>query len=152
MEQIKIVIEDMPYSVIGGDFWAMLEQVKSIPGRTIDRQKVWHLPSSIEEVRRQIQPYQMVTEDELLDAEVADVQRVQARLLEMRPAIEEKMSTLDDEIGRYSYRSKSRIKGSMMQNNGCLYHALEYASMPVEKLTEPQIKTLYAALRRMGEE
>jgi hypothetical protein len=151
VDQVKVSIGGQPYSVIGSGFWEMLDQVKAIPGRSIDAQKVWRLPLSLDEARAQLAPLQIVDEDGLLEEEIADIQRIQARLLELRPAIERAVRTLDAEISGYSYRSKSNIKAGKMREAGRLSHALDYAQVPVEKLTEPQIKTLYAALRDMEE-
>ena len=150
MDQVQITVTDGSYKVIGGEFWEMLEKVKSIPGRKYER-KVWTLPISLEEARKQLHPLQVVDEDALLEAEIADIQRVQARLLELRDAIERRVNTLDSEISRYSYRSKSSIKAGKAHDSALLYHALENASLPLEKLTEPQIKSMYAALREVEE-
>lgn len=148
MERIQVVIEGKSYNVIGGKFWDMLEAVKAIPGRTY-RNKTWELPLPLEGARATLAPLQIVDEDDSLEAEVADIQRVQARLQELRPAIERRIRILDGEVSSYSFNSKSSIKAGKAIRSGCLSHALDYASVPVEKLTEPQIKTLYAALRDM---
>jgi hypothetical protein len=149
MEQVKVSIENRTYSVIGGEFWEMLEQVKSLPGRQFTSQKIWQLPFSLDEARARLAPLQVVDEDGLLEAEIKDIQRVQARILELRESIEKEVHSLDREVSSYSYRSKSRIKAGKAVEMGRLGYALQYASVPVEQLTEPQIKTLYAALRDM---
>ncbi len=148
MEQIKVSIGGQPYSVIGGDFYEMLEQVKGIPGRQYDR-KVWSLPATLEEARTTLAPLQIVDEDGMLDAEIADIQRVQARIQELRPKIERRVSDLDSEVRGYSRNSVSSIKAGKARASAMFSHALGYAILPVEKLTEPQIKTLYAALHDM---
>ncbi len=149
MEQIKVSIEGKHYSVIGGDFWEMLEKVKSIPGRKMLPDKVWSLPVTLDGTRAQLAPLQVVDEDGLLDAEIADIQRVQSRIQELRPRIEMRISDLDSEVRGYSRNSVSSIKAGKARGSAMLSHALDYATMPVEKLTEPQIKTIYAALRDM---
>ena|SRR5690348_11618427 len=148
MEQIQVSIEGRSYNVVGGKFWEMLEKVKGIPGRQYE-QKVWRLPLSLEEARAKLSPLQVVDGDGLLDVEVADIQRVQSRLQELRPRIERRISDLDSEVRGYSRNSVSSIKAGKARASALLSHALDYAVMPVEKLTEPQIKTLYAALRDM---
>jgi hypothetical protein len=152
MEQIRVSIEGNPYSVIGGAFWDMLAQVKTIPGRTMGAQKVWSLPVALAEARAALAPLQIVDEDGLLDAEIADIQRVQARLLELRQPIERRIHDLYDELSRYSRNSKSSIRAGKAVEYGRLGHALDYAQLMIEALTEPQIKTMYAALRDMEEE
>src|SRR5438552_8296461 len=101
MEQVNVSIEGQPYSVIGDEFYPMLEQVKAIPGRKYI-EKVWHLPLSLDEARAQLAPLHVVDEDGLLEAEIADIQRVQARILELKPAIERREHDLYDDFSRYS--------------------------------------------------
>lgn len=146
MEQVKVSIKDQLYSVIGDEFWEMLERVKNIPGRQYI-QNAWRLPGTLDEARASLAPLRVVNDDELLEAEIKDIQRVQARILELRGVIEKEMNSLSGEVSSYSYGSKSRIKAGKAVAMGRLGHALDYASMPVEQLTDPQIKTLYAALR-----
>jgi len=148
MEQIKVSIDGKPYSVIGGDFYEMLEAVKAIPSRSYER-KIWCLPLSLEEARTTLAPLQVVDEDGLLEAEIADIQHVQSRILELKARIEQRVQSLDREVSGYSRNSKSSIKYGLAKSSSMLSYALRYASLPVEKLTEPQIKTLYAALREM---
>lgn len=152
MEQVQVLIDGKTYSVIGGAFWDMLEAVKEIPGRAYER-KMWRLPLSLEEIRVQLAPLQVVDEDGLLDAEIADIRRVQNRLLELEPEIRQRTSGLYADVKSYSYRSKSRIKAGKAITMSNLDHAIEYAKLSIEQLTEPQIKSLYSALRIMeGEE
>lgn len=151
MDSIKVSIEGSNYSVIGGDFWDMLAEVKDVPGRKfVD--KVWHLPCSLEKARELLAPLQIVNEDGQLEAEVADIQRVQKRVKEFAATIQSRSSTLYDEVQSYSRMSKSRVRAGKASTMTMLDYALQYADIPVEKLTEPQIKTLYAALREIGEE
>lgn len=152
MDKIAVSIDDRTLFVIGNGFWEMLGQVKSIPGRTMGAQKVWELPLSLDDARAHVSPLQIVDEDGLLDAEIADIQRVQAQILSMKLAIEARIEILSGEVSRYSRRSKSSIKAGVARTSACLSHALDYAAMPIEILAEPQIKTLYAALRCMEEE
>jgi hypothetical protein len=148
MEQIQVTIEGKPYSVIGGEFYAMLNAVKDIPGCAY-RNKVWELPCLLDEARVALAPLQVVDEDGLLEAEIADIQRIQAQIVEMRSRIEWRISVLDQDVRGYSRNSKSSIKYGLASKSSLLGYALQYASVPVEKLTEPQIKTLYAAAREM---
>lgn len=152
MDKIQVSIQGKSYSVIGSEFGEMLSAVKSLPGRQFTATKVWQLSQSLEEARTALAPLQVLDEDGLLEAEIADIQRVQQRLLELQSQIEARMSSLSGEIKRYSFRSKSRIRASLVQEYGRLDHALADAKLPVEQLTEPQIKTMYAALRDMERE
>ncbi len=149
MDKIQVSIQDKCYSVIGGEFAAMLAAVKSLPGRRFTEKKVWQLPQSLEEARAALAPLQVLDEDGLLEAEIADIQRVQQRLLELQPQIEARTHDLYGEMQGYSFRSKSSIRAGKAMEYGRLGHALDYAKLPVEQLTEPQVKTLYAALRDM---
>ncbi len=149
MEHINVSIDGKPYSIIGGDFWEILEKVKSVPGRTMGAGKGWSLPIALDEARLLLAPLQIVDEDGLLDAEIADIQRVQSCLQELRPKIERRINALDSEVAGYSRNSVSSIKAGKARGSAMLSHALDYAIMSIERLTEPQIKTLYAALRDM---
>lgn len=151
MEQLHIATSDGGvYNVIGGAFWDMLQRVKAIPGRRYE-QKVWVLPLTLEETREQLKPLRVVNEDDLLDAEIADIRRAQSRILELRDSIEQRIGVLNAEVSRYSRNSKSQIRYSKARDSALLSHALENAALPLEKLTEPQIKGMYAALREMEE-
>jgi hypothetical protein len=152
MEKIQIRIDRKSYSVIGDEFWSMLEHIKAIPSRTfgtIGGQRVWEVPGSLEDVQQQLQPLQVLDDEGLLQAELADIGRVQARLLELAPTIEQRIQALDREMSGYSFRSKSSVKAGLAHDSSLLAHALENAGFPVEQLTEPQIKGMYAALKLM---
>lgn len=146
MEQIQVSIQGKPYNVIGGKFYDMLVAVKAIPGRQY-LQKVWQLPLTLEEARVELAPLQVVDEDGQLEAEIADIQQTQALILAQKVRIEQWIVELDDEIARFSRNSVSSIKHGRAVQRACLQYALEYALLPLEKLTEPQIKTMYAAMR-----
>src|SRR5579872_5365600 len=154
MEQITVQIEGQPYSVVGADFWEMLGRVRAVPGRVFretGKQKTWELPCALEEARLLLAPLQIVDEDDLLDAEIADIWRVQRRLQELTSTIEQRVQELDGKIAGFSPGSRSKVKARYAHDSSLLSYALLYAGQPVEQLTGPQVKTLYAALRQMEE-
>ena len=90
-----------------------------------------------------------LTEDAAIDREAADIRRVQALVLAARPALEAQIAALDAEVERYSFRSKSQIKGSKVATSARLSWALVHATADVETLAAPQIATLYAVARSL---
>jgi hypothetical protein len=55
-DRIRVHIEDKEFSVVGGSFQEMLAAVKQINGRRfVSELKVWQLPGTAEELRRQLE-------------------------------------------------------------------------------------------------
>lgn len=86
-------------------------------------------------------------EEVQIEAEIAQIQANQAALLEKEEYVEKVIDALDTAIGRYSYRSKSAIKGALARDRALLAHSLDNARLPIERLTELHVRGLGAALR-----
>jgi len=86
-------------------------------------------------------------EDATLEAEIAQIQANQAYIKEHTGTIEQIIHDLDVVIARYSYRSKSRVKGAYAQDRALLAHSLTNANQPLESLVEVQVRGLAAAVR-----
>ena len=148
MDKVAVKVEDKKFYVVGSDFRTMLGEVRSFDDREwLPLAKVWELVQPLAEVRDTLadKGLQLADDEDLLDHEVADIERVQRDVLESKEWIERKIAALSEEIGRYSYGSKSRVKAGLAYSRSLLGWALDYASVPVEKLTEMQVGTLYRA-------
>lgn len=86
-------------------------------------------------------------EDAQIEAEIVQIKANQAAILEQEDYIEEIVGKLDTAIARYSFRSKSHIKGAMARDRALLEHSLSNARLPVEQLTELHVRGMAAALR-----
>lgn len=86
-------------------------------------------------------------EDARLAAEIEKIRADQRYILEQRAWLEEAIEALDADIKRYSYRSRSAVKARKAHDRALFRHALDYAEMPVEHLTEMQVRSLAAARR-----
>ena len=150
MQTLKIEVAGSEYTVTGADFYEMLAQVKAIAGREWkgDR-KIWALPGTIDEVRSNLHELQILgDEDDVLDAEIAEIQKFQKWILEDIPAIEQEIADLEANKGGYT--SKWRSKDAKRKGAWCLRCAIKSASQSVEKLTEPEINGMKRACEIMG--
>lgn len=86
-------------------------------------------------------------EEAQLEAEIAQIKINQTAILEQEDHIEEIVGKLDAAIDRYSFRSKSSIKGAMARDRALLEHSLNNARLPIERLTELHVRGMAAALR-----
>jgi hypothetical protein len=86
-------------------------------------------------------------EEAQIEAEIAQIKANQAAILEQQEYIEEIIDRLDTAIDRYSFRSKSAIKGAMARDRALLQHSLDNTKLPLERLTELHIRGMAAALR-----
>jgi len=86
-------------------------------------------------------------EEAQIEAEIAQIKASQAAILEKRDYIEEIIGKLDVAINRYSFNSKSAIKGGMARDRALLQHSLDNAELPLERLTELHVRGMAAALR-----
>ena len=86
-------------------------------------------------------------EDTALEAEIAKIEADQQYILESEDKISEWIDALDAQIGRYSFSSKSSVKGRMCRDRALLAHSLDNAKTPVEQLVELQVRGLAAAVR-----
>lgn len=91
-------------------------------------------------------------EEAALDAEIAKIEADQQYILDSKERIDEILAALDTAIGRYSFSSKSSIKGRMCRDRALLRHSLDNAKTPVEKLVELQVRGLAAAVRLLETE
>lgn len=152
IQTLKIEIEGKEYTVTGSDFYSMLAQVKAVEGRKWDgNRRLWILPGAIDEVRAALPELQILgDEDEVLNAEIAEIQKFQKWISEDEKKVAAKRDELVAKRNSYSYGSKSRIKLAIATDAACLDHAIDSAKMPVEKLTEVQIRGMKRACVIMG--
>lgn len=152
MDRLKVEIEGKEFTVAGGGFHEMLAAVKEIQGRRWDGdRKLWALPITLEEAKEALSEYQILgDEDELIEAEIAEIKKFQAWILEDEPAIRAEIKKISVEVSRYSFHSRSRIKSGLATDEACLRHALGSARMPIEQLTEIQIRGMKKACELMG--
>lgn len=85
------------------------------------------------------------------DAKIADeIVRIKANqelILKNEKWINDRVDLLSSSISRYSPRSVSRVRHGEAMDRALLMHALNNARIPVEKLTELQVRGLAAACR-----
>lgn len=86
-------------------------------------------------------------EEAQIEAEIAQIKDNQAAILERQEYIEGIIAKLDVAISRFSFRSKSSIKGAMARDRALLVHSLDNAELPLERLTELHVRGIAAALR-----
>lgn len=146
------------YEVAGGDFNERKTVIKSIPGAKwlgfeAVPEKVWNLPlSTFEEVKVEVEKNGLEllgNDDQLLDRELTYIVQLQKELLFQKEAAIF-IGDRQQQKGRgYSFKSKSRIKAKALLESGCLQHAVNHASKPVEQLTEPEIASIKAAIKTL---
>lgn len=90
---------------------------------------------------------EMQAEDAQIEAELAQIIDSQEYIKERRDQIVNIISHLSEIIGGFSFSSKSRIKSAFAQDRALLEHSLDNAEIPVERLTELQVRGLAAARR-----
>lgn len=154
---LNVQVEGKTLELTGGDFWAMKEFVADrdrFPGREYEGdRKLWVVPDvSLNEFKSLVeaQSWSLLTnEDEALEAELSAIQSIQNWVRWHSEEISYRSEIAAAKAMEYSYRSKSREKTAAMVASGCFHHALKYAKMPVEELSEPQIATLKSALKRV---
>jgi hypothetical protein len=152
IDSLKIRVEGRELQLTGGSFYEMLDAVKAIQGRRWDGDsKVWVLPSSLVECRETaLAEYQIVgDEEELLETEIQEIQRLQSILVENLDFVTEKKKELEAQRDNYSFHSKSRIKASIATNAACLGHAISNAQKPVEELVEIDIRGMKRAVEML---
>lgn len=86
-------------------------------------------------------------EEAALDAEIEQIKANQAYILEREERINSLIADLAARISRYSFRSASHIKAGLVTDRALLSHSLDNARLPVEQLTELQVRGLAAAVR-----
>jgi hypothetical protein len=153
MDTIKIEVDGKEYTISEGEFFEMLASVKAIEGCRCSGPPdyIWKLPLTLEKAREVLSEYQILgDEDEILDAEIAEIQKLQKWILEDEAIVLAEAQQLDERVNSYSFRSKSSIKSSLAKDAACLHHAIASAKLPVEKLAEIQIRGMKAACSLMG--
>lgn len=138
------------YAVVGGEFHAMQANVKSFAGRRWNAEaKLWKiLNCSASEIQADLdEPFRLIPGADLEAEELRQIEDAQQQILAARARIEARMADLDAEIGRYSRSSTSSVKGGLAREQARLRYALQHASTPVDRLTEPEIRTLLAVVR-----
>lgn len=148
---LKIEIEKKEFILTGKDFYEILEDVKAIQGRRWDGdRKLWILPLTLAEAKESFSEYKMLEdEEEVINEEITEIQKLQGWILEDESQVLEKAQNLDAKVKGYSFQSKSSVKASLARDAACLHHAINSAKLPVEKLTEIQIKGMKTACRLM---
>lgn len=86
-------------------------------------------------------------EDAKLADEISRIKANQEYILKNEKWINDRIDSFSCEISRYSMRSVSSIKHGKAMDRALLQHALDNARIPVEKLTELQVRGLAAACR-----
>jgi hypothetical protein len=149
---LKVEIEGKEFQVTGGNFYDILTSVKAVPGRRWDGdRKLWILPLTIAEAKEALSEYKILgDEDEVIDAEIAEIEKLQKWILEDEEKVLTEAQSLDTKVKSYSFHSKSSVKASLATEAACLHHAINSAKMPIEKLAEIQIKGMKAACKYMG--
>jgi len=99
---------------------------------------------------RQIAAMEDETENKALIAEIEQIKADQAYILENEERIEQVIKDLSVQISRYSFSSKSSIKGNLARTKALLQHSLDNARISVERLTELQVKGLASAVRYLS--
>jgi len=84
-------------------------------------------------------------EDAKIADEIARIKANQELVLKNEKWINDRIDSLSSEINRYSMRSVSNVKYGKAMDRALLQHALDNARIPVEKLTELQVRGLAAA-------
>lgn len=150
MQTLKIEVEGIEYTVAGSDFYSMLEQVKAISGRRWDGdRKLWKLPGALEEIRAKLGDLQILgTEDEILDAELAEIKKFQKWILEDVEKINREIEDLEADRGGYTRRWRN--KASKKAGAWCLRCAIKAAAQDPETMTQPEINGLKRACEIMG--
>jgi hypothetical protein len=109
--------------------------------------KVWGVSANYADIAEEIFRSHFGSDDELLSAEIEQIKENQEYIINREAHINEAISALDAAVLRYSFNSKSHIKGRMARNRALLKHSLDNAKAQVESLTELQVRGLAAAVR-----
>jgi len=96
---------------------------------------------------QQVAKMEAAAEEKALEAEIEQIKANQTYILESEERIEGIIEDLSGRISRYSFRSKSNVRYGLAQDRALLQHSLDNARIPVERLTELQVRGLVAAVR-----
>lgn len=152
IDSLKIEIDGKDYTVVGGSFNEILAAVKDIEGRRWDAdRKLWRLPTSLANTSAILGElgYQILgDEDDLLDAEVEEIEKIKSWILEDIPSIQAQIEEL--EANRGGYTGVWRSKAAKRQGAWVLRCAIKSAEKPTEELTEIEINGMKRACQIMG--
>jgi hypothetical protein len=79
------------------------------------------------------------------------IQNDQKIIRSRRADIESRLTDLDDQIGQYSYSSRSRRKSDLIRQRALFQYALRDAGAKPEKMEPIQARGLAAAVRELGD-
>jgi hypothetical protein len=148
---IKIEIQNKEFTLSGGEFYDMLSSVKAIQGRRWDDdRKLWLLPVTLDEAREILSEYEILDEDEALDFEAAEIQKLQKQITENQAEVLAEVHRLDTKVKSYSFRSKSSVKSSLAIDAANLRYAINSAKIPIADLADIQIAGMKSACKLMG--
>jgi len=99
---------------------------------------------------QQVAAMEAEAEDKALVTEIEQIEANQAYILENEERIEQAIKNLSAQVSRYSFSSKSSIKGGLARTRALLQHSLDNARIPVDQLTELQVKGLASAVRHLS--
>jgi hypothetical protein len=150
LDTLKLQIEGKVFTVTGGVFSEMLATAKDIEGRRWDGDRtLWILPLTLEEAKRALSDYKILgDEDEVIDAEIAEIEKLRGWILEDISAIQTEIEVLEADRGGYT--GKWRNKAAKRNGAWCLRCAIKNAEKPVEQLTQPEISGMKRACEIMG--
>jgi hypothetical protein len=147
---LKIQVEGKEFVVTGGDFYEILAEVKAIQGRRWDGDHIlWVLPLTLAEAKEALSDYKILgDEDEVIDAEIEEVEKLQEWILEDIPKIQAEIESLEADRGGYT--GKWRSKAAKRSGAWCLRCAIKVAEKSVEEITGPEIASMKRACEIMG--
>ncbi len=149
MDTLKIEVEAKEFTVTGGDFYNILAEVKNVPGRRWDGDRnLWALPLTLAEAKEALSAYKILAdEDEVIDAEIEEIKKLQGWILEDIPAVQEQIELLEADRGGYT--GKWRNKAAKRTGAYCLRCALKVAEKSIEEITQPEIAGMKRACEIM---
>jgi hypothetical protein len=150
LDTVKVIVEEIKMVISGGDFTEMLNAVKLIEGRDwVKAQKAWKLPCSLMEAKELLSEYQIQEEEEVIDAEILQIEKYQGWILEDIPKLEEEYKMLERGGGGYS-KAGGRNKATKKTMAYCLRMAIVSAKKSAAVLTQPEIAGMRRACEIMG--
>jgi hypothetical protein len=146
---LKIIVEGKEYTLAGGVFYEMLAAVKAIEGRRWDGDRtLWLLPLTLAEAKETLSKYKILgDDDEVLEEEIAEIEKLKKWILEDIPAINSEIEALEADRGGYT--RKWRNKAAKRTGAWCLRCAIKTAEKSAEELTQPEINGMKRACEIM---
>lgn len=149
MDTLKIFVEGKEITLAGSEFFEILTAVKAIQGRRWDGdRKLWILPLTLAEAKEALSKYKILgNEDEVIDAEIAEIEKIKRWILEDIPAINSEIELLEADRGGYTRRWRN--KAAKRTGAWCLRCAIKAAEKLVDDLTQPEINGMKRACEIM---